>query len=396
MKWVKKWSYLILLVGMGIVYLACVDKWQVYAKPFQEAKSWLDNRIQGGIFFAEGAGENGTQEPAGGQEALPSGGEANGNGSDLGEESQAPGTDEEAGTQEIPSGSGNGTGSPPEGEPGGNDQTGSAGETGSGQLGGMPGETGSGQLGGMPGGTGSGQLGAGPGDWQPNGSGGGTSVGSGSGNNAGPGSAEPKEVTYMTVEDDYFADAVFIGDSRTMGMFEYGGLEETAAFYCSTGLTVYKIFEAQIVPAERGKISVEEALQQNSFAKIYFMIGINEMGTGTVESFLEAYQGAVDHLRELQPDAIIYLQGIIKVTEERSAQGDYINNEGIIARNEGIARMADNEHVFYLDVNPLICDESGGMIPEYTFDGVHLKAKYIDIWKDFLKSHAIARWNPEN
>ena len=135
---------------------------------------------------------------------------------------------------------------------------------------------------------------------------------------------------------------------------------------------------------------MEEALQQNSFAKIYLMIGINEMGTGTVESFLEAYEAAVAHLRELQPDAIIYLQAIIKVTTERSEQGDYINNEGIIARNEGIARLADNEHVFFLDVNPLICDETGGMIPDYTFDGVHLKAVYIDIWKDFLKTHAVS------
>nr|WP_300837062.1 GDSL-type esterase/lipase family protein [uncultured Acetatifactor sp.] len=385
MKWIKKWSYLILLAGMGIIYFGCVDKGQVYAKTFQEVKSWVDSRAWGGALFADGSasegdGESGALGDAGEPEAaLPPDGGAD---SSAAEENRTPGT--EAGAAGALSGSGNETGSPPDGQPGGNDQTGSAGETGSGQLGGMPE------------GTGSGQLGAGPEDQQPNGSGGGALAGSGSGNNAGPGSAEPKEVTYMTVEDDYFADAVFIGDSRTMGMFEYGGLEETAAFYCSTGLTVYKMFEAQIVPAEQGKISVEEALQQNVFSKIYFMIGINEMGTGTVESFLEAYQGAVDHLRELQPDAIIYLQAIIKVTAERSAQGDYINNEGIIARNEGIARMADNEHVFYLDVNPLICDESGGMIPEYTFDGVHLKAKYIDIWKDFLKSHAIALRNPEN
>lgn len=369
MKWLKKWSYLILLVGMGIIYLACVDKWQVYAKPFEEAKNWVDGRMQGGALLAdgdalEGSAESGMPESAQGQDAVPSGGGEDGV-SVTESGSQASGEDGEE-TPGMPSGSGNGTAPPPDGQPGENDSQGGAGETGSGQPGGMPG-TDPGQTDDPAGGTQS-------------------PVESGSGNNAG----EPKEVTYMTVEDDYFADALFIGDSRTMGMFEYGGLEETATFYASTGLTVYKMFEAQIAPAQQGKISVEEALQQNTFAKIYFMIGINEMGTGTVESFLEAYQEAVDHLRELQPDAIIYLQAIIKVTAERSAQGDYINNEGIIARNEGIARMADNDHVFYLDVNPMICDESGGMIPEYTFDGVHLKAMYIDIWKDFLKSHAVS------
>ena len=202
---------------------------------------------------------------------------------------------------------------------------------------------------------------------------------------------EPSEPIFTTVEDDYFADAVFIGDSRTVGMYEYGGLENVSTFYASTGLTVYKLFDSAIVqvPGQKKKITVDEALQQNSFAKIYLMIGINEMGTGTVETFTEKYREVLEHLQELQPDAIIYIQGIMKVTTERSNQGDYINNEGIIARNEELEKLADNRKIFYLDVNPLICDETGGMVESYTFDGVHLKAQYIQIWKDFLKRHAI-------
>lgn len=196
---------------------------------------------------------------------------------------------------------------------------------------------------------------------------------------------------YMTVEDDYFADAVFIGDSRTVGLYEYGGLEEITTFYASKGLTIYKLFSSEVVevPGQKKKKSIEEALQENQFKKIYLMVGINEMGTGTVEYFAEAYRQTVGHLLELQPDAILYIQGIIKVTAERSERGDYINNEGIEARNQAIAQLADDERIFYLDVNPFLCDDTGGMEPSYTFDGVHLKAQYIDIWKDFLKSHAV-------
>ena len=97
----------------------------------------------------------------------------------------------------------------------------------------------------------------------------------------------------------------------------------------------------------------------------------------------------MDHLLELQPNAILYIQGILKVTTARSDQGDYITNEGIVARNEKLAELADNSRIFYLDANPLICDDTGGMEPSYTFDGVHLKAQYIDIWKNYLKEHAI-------
>ena len=164
----------------------------------------------------------------------------------------------------------------------------------------------------------------------------------------------PQEVVYHTVDDSYFGDAVFIGDSRTVGMYEYGGLEETSTFYASTGLTVYKMFDSAIVsvPGQKKKITVEEALSEKQFAKIYLMIGM-------------------------------------KVTMERSEQGDYITNEGIEARNAEIAKLADDQKIFFLDVNPLICDETGGMVASYTYDGVHLKAQYIPIWLDFLKEHAV-------
>ena len=374
MKWLKKWSYLILLVGMGIIYLTCVDKWQVYAKSVQTAKNWYENLRQGDALLADGAVDG----AAGGmQDADSDGGDAVGQPGAAGEGNGLPdGSGVEGGTAE----SGTQPGQPAGGDTAGEGQASPSGENGEQGGGSLESPAPNGESG-----ESSGENPPAEGSENPPEENGGLPEDG----DVPSEPTEPKEVAYMTVEDDYFADAVFIGDSRTMGMYEYGGLEETAAFYCSTGLTVYKMFDSEIVPGENGKITVEEALQQNSFAKIYLCIGINEMGTGTVESFLEAYQEAVNHLRELQPDAILYLQAIIKVTTERSNQGDYITNEGIVARNEGIAQMADNEHIFFLDVNPLICDESGGMIPEYTFDGVHLMARYIDIWKDFLKAHAV-------
>lgn len=195
---------------------------------------------------------------------------------------------------------------------------------------------------------------------------------------------------YETATADYFDDALFIGDSRTVGLCDYAGLDN-ATFYASTGLTVYKIFSAEIVPVKgsRQKQTIEEALTERQFSKIYLMIGINEMGTGTVDTFMEKYKEVVAHLQELEPDAILYLQAIMRVSKERSSKGDYINNEGIDERNAEIAKLADNEKIFYLDVNPLVCDEEGGLISEYTFDGVHLRAAYIGIWKQFLMEHTV-------
>lgn len=199
------------------------------------------------------------------------------------------------------------------------------------------------------------------------------------------------EIRIGRVEDDYFSDALFLGDSRTVGMQKYGELGETATFYASTGLTIYKLFSAEIaeLPDQSEKVTVEEALQHQSFGKIYIMIGINEIGGGTTEGYAQTYGETVAHLQELQPDAIIYIQGILKVTAARSAKGDYINNESIAARNEALSQLADGKKIFYLDVNEALCDESGGMVKDYTSDGVHLKAKYISLWEEYLKDHAV-------
>ncbi len=341
MERLKKGYYLILMTVMGIVYLSTVDKWQIYVRAMEQVK----NFCTGGREQEQPEGiDQGPQNP---------GGEGAGQGQ------QNPGVE--------------GAGQGPQ-NPGGE---------GAGQGPQNPGGEGAGQEPQNPGGEGAGQEMQDPGGEE-----------TGSGNDpAGEQSTEevPAEPVFGAVEDDYFSDAVFIGDSRTVGMYEYGGLEETAAFYASTGLTIYKIFDSAIVevPGQKKKITIEEALQENSFAKIYLMIGINEMGTGTVETFIDKYREVVEHLKELQPEAIIYIQGIIKVTTERSNQGDYINNEGIEARNQELEKLADNGEIFYLDVNPLVCDETGGLIESYTFDGVHLKAKYIQIWKDYLKENAV-------
>lgn len=196
--------------------------------------------------------------------------------------------------------------------------------------------------------------------------------------------------TYVDVDESYFDDAVFIGDSRTVGLYDYAGLDNTT-FYASSGLTIYKLFEEPDGRYKDGnwKENIGTALSQRQFSKVYLMIGINEMGTGDVDYFISHYEEAVDKIKELQPDAVIYLQSILRVTAERSEKGDYINNEGIDARNERIAELADNQTVFYLDINSVVCDESGGLNPEYTFDGVHLYAQYIHIWKEYLMSHGV-------
>lgn len=204
---------------------------------------------------------------------------------------------------------------------------------------------------------------------------------------------EPETYEFCRVEEDYFDDALFIGDSRTQGLLEYGGIEDRATFYCQTSLTVYDLFakEKAFIREEGEKLTLTQALERHQFGKIYLMIGINEMGTGTPESFFEEYARAVYRIRELQPDAILFVQGIMRVAGEKNASDPIFNNTNINIRNVEIATLEDRKDIFYIDVNEVVCDESGNLYGDWTFDQIHLKAKYYQVWKEFLLDHGIVR-----
>nr|WP_300662120.1 GDSL-type esterase/lipase family protein [uncultured Acetatifactor sp.] len=201
---------------------------------------------------------------------------------------------------------------------------------------------------------------------------------------------EPKQYAFTEVTQEYFDDALFIGDSRVTGVQLYSGWDNLT-YYAEGGMTIYSMFQCKAAKENGRTLTIEEALQERSFGKIYLEIGINEMGTGTVDSFMAAYEEAVSHLRELQPDAIIYVCGIMYVKQSKSESDPIFNNPNIQARNDRIAQLADGENIFYLDINEAVTDETGNLNPDYTWDEVHLLGKYDMMWLEYFCSHAIIK-----
>ncbi len=217
---------------------------------------------------------------------------------------------------------------------------------------------------------------------------------------------EPENDNYVmtAVPDTYFDDALFIGDSRTVGLSEYcEELKGHATFYAKVSLTIYgfnkKEFVVVPIRTEEGvevpedqlpkeKVTIEEALTRKQFAKIYIMLGLNELGSGTAESFTNSYGEVVNRIRELQPDAIIIIQGIMHVTHSKSSNDRVFKNTTINDRNAMLQTLADGEHVFYVDMNEATDDENGALGHDLSFDNVHLKAKSYSLWYDYLKNHA--------
>ena len=184
-------------------------------------------------------------------------------------------------------------------------------------------------------------------------------------------------------ENPDFTNVLFIGDSRTAGLSEYGDLGQAEVF-ADSGMSVFNLFDSRVKTKSGNKLTLRELLSQKQFQTIYLMLGINELGY-EYSSIIKKYQSVVDTIRSLQPGAVLVLQANLHVTGNKSASSSTYNNEKINRLNSGIQTLAEENRCFYLDVNPVFDDENGNLKADYSTDGSHVLGKYYSVWVDWLK-----------
>lgn len=193
------------------------------------------------------------------------------------------------------------------------------------------------------------------------------------------------------VEESYFDDAIFIGNSRTEGVMLYSHPSNSVA-YTHKGLMVNTIFtKPYIKQDDNTKITVMEAIEKAEFSKIYIMLGINETGWVSTDMFIEDYEKIIDAVKESHPDALIYIQSILPVTAKLSSTHSYVKNPKINEYNTRIAKMAQEKQVYYINVAESVMNEDGCLFDDAAVDGIHLKKQYSDMWVEYLRTHTIEK-----
>ncbi len=200
--------------------------------------------------------------------------------------------------------------------------------------------------------------------------------------------AEMEEAPVIFHADiSYFDDALFIGDSRTVGLYEYGGLGNAEVF-ADTGMNIYKVFEQEFELRNKEKVTLEKALQTMKFGKVYIMLGINELGYD-FEQTVACFSETIDTILKYQPEAVIFIQANLHITKEKSEESEYFTNNNIDKYNSAISELANEKQIFYLDANPLYDDEEGCLSTEFTTDHAHILGKYYVDWVDFILQNAV-------
>ncbi len=194
------------------------------------------------------------------------------------------------------------------------------------------------------------------------------------------------------VDNAYFEDAVFIGNSLIVGLQRSAPLK--ARYFASIGLNVSQVFTKPLIPMKSGNtFTVSEALATVEFSKVYLMFGINELGWGSITSFINYYAQIIDRIREVNPETIIYVQSILPINEEKWAKSrDYqscINNVAVATFNQKILDMCVQKQVAFVNVAEVLTDETGNLFSDATGDGIHIGGIYSTRWVDYLKTHTV-------
>ncbi len=195
--------------------------------------------------------------------------------------------------------------------------------------------------------------------------------------------AEPEEPPFPEV-DDSFDDVLFIGDSRTDGLSEYGHLGNADVF-ADSGLSAYTAMtkSLQISGEDETKYTLEELLSERQYKLILVMLGINELGYDR-QAAIRKYGELVNRIQELQPEAYLVLEANLHMTEDKSEGDDIFNNENINEMNDAIHQIAEEKNLGWLDVNELFDDENGNLNADLSADGVHVLGKYYRDWSDWI------------
>ena len=194
------------------------------------------------------------------------------------------------------------------------------------------------------------------------------------------------------VDNSYFDDAAFVGDSRTDGFMLYSGIG-TGKNLTSNGLSIFKLAEKKALTIGGKKYTLLEALGLESYGKVYLSLGINELGVHNDKGFYTSYCAAIDAIRAVQPNAVIYIQGLIplneKQIEEYNGNKYNLTNEHLRVYNDLMRKVAEEKQVAYLDLYGEFADENGSLPEGVSRDGVHLVKDACKQWLDYLKTHTV-------
>ncbi len=189
-------------------------------------------------------------------------------------------------------------------------------------------------------------------------------------------------------KEGYLNKCVFLGDSRTVAMVNYGFFNDDAAL-AQIGIS-HPSFGTNTFINNAGKeYTLKSYLQSHQAPVIYIALGVNGINDPSEEHYKETFVKLIDDVAEMAPNSNIVLMAIGPVDDNGSYKKN-VQNAWIDKYNEFLLDTAKEKHIFYLDIAEVLKGANGQVKSEYDAgDGLHYSGSGCEAIYKYIVEHPV-------
>lgn len=190
--------------------------------------------------------------------------------------------------------------------------------------------------------------------------------------------------------DEYFTDAVFIGDSM-MEYVEMLGELPTANYVWQIGMSPASVGRKQFrVKGSNTRLTTYEKAAEYNPKKIYLLLGSNGLDNYSYKYIIADYERLADDMITHFPDALIYVISPPPMSYKRMTGDHYVPVSRYPTFADELKALAERRHFYYIELYSLLTDEKGYLPRKHDAgDGYHLSNRAYSILVDQVRKHTI-------
>ena len=186
----------------------------------------------------------------------------------------------------------------------------------------------------------------------------------------------------------YLNRCVFLGDSRTVAMVNNALINDDQAL-AQIGISHPSFKSNKFINNAGKEYTLKSYLASHQSPVIYIALGVNGINDPSEEHYKSTFSDLVDTVTEQAPMSNVVLMSIGPVNDNGSYKKT-VQNSWIEKYNAFLRDLAEEKHIFYLNISELLTGSNGQVKPEYDAgDGLHYSAKGCQAILDYIVEHPV-------
>ena len=195
-------------------------------------------------------------------------------------------------------------------------------------------------------------------------------------------------------KEGYLNRCVFLGDSRTVAMVNYGFFNDDAAL-AQIGISHPAFASNKFINNAGKEYTLKSYLASHQAPVIYILLGVNGINDPSEEHYRNTFLTLIDSVIEMAPNSNIVLVAIGPV-DDNGIYKENVQNAWIDKYNDFLLETAKEKHIFYLDIAEILKGADGQVKSEYNGgDGLHYSGKGCEAIFRYIVEHPVPQISDE-